>query len=137
MGWNVPDDWGSYYSNCDYCGGRYHASEGGCHCLEDHEQCYFCQVEAGERSFCGGDRRVDEGWHHISRLTQVGDTYLCEDHTICDCCKVSKITAENFARWDESEDLWVYCSKCGPEDHYCEKDGPLLDHIANKVDHAE
>tara|TARA_Y100000287_G_C14187611_1_gene338442 strand:- start:93 stop:425 length:333 start_codon:yes stop_codon:yes gene_type:complete len=30
--YNVPDDWGNYYSNCEYCGTRVHASEGGCDC---------------------------------------------------------------------------------------------------------
>ena len=30
---NVPDDWGSYYSECSECGAKMHASEGGCsHC---------------------------------------------------------------------------------------------------------
>ena len=27
---NVPDDWDRYWLNCEYCGARYHASEGGC-----------------------------------------------------------------------------------------------------------
>lgn len=27
---NVPADWGKYYRNCNRCGYRYHASEGGC-----------------------------------------------------------------------------------------------------------
>ena len=31
---NVPDDWGCYYTNCGYCGTRYHMSEGGCDCDE-------------------------------------------------------------------------------------------------------
>ena len=31
---NVPDDWGSYYTNCAYCRTRYHMSEGGCDCTE-------------------------------------------------------------------------------------------------------
>lgn len=30
--YNVPDDWGNYYSNCEYCNTRVHASEGGCDC---------------------------------------------------------------------------------------------------------
>lgn len=29
---NVPDDWGTYYSNCPHCGIRYHESEG-CACV--------------------------------------------------------------------------------------------------------
>lgn len=29
---NVPDDWGCHYVHCEFCGRRYHASEGGCDC---------------------------------------------------------------------------------------------------------
>ena len=36
---NVPDDWGMYYRNCGTCGDRYHASEGGCSCLQDLNPC--------------------------------------------------------------------------------------------------
>lgn len=32
MGWNVPDDWGYYYTKCDSCGNTYHESEGSCDC---------------------------------------------------------------------------------------------------------
>jgi hypothetical protein len=39
MGWNVPDDWGSYYRRCDRCGSKYHASEGGCGCMDDVGEC--------------------------------------------------------------------------------------------------
>lgn len=37
----LPDDWGSYYRKCELCGGRWHASEGGCDCVEsfDEEGC--------------------------------------------------------------------------------------------------
>ncbi len=38
-GSNVPDDWGSYYTNCDRCGTRYHMSDGGCGCMESLENC--------------------------------------------------------------------------------------------------
>jgi len=40
MSYNVPNDWGNYYNNCDYCGNSYHASEGGCSC-DDNVNC--CQ----------------------------------------------------------------------------------------------
>ena len=40
---NVPDDWGCYYRNCSLCGGRWHASEGGCGCTDDLE----CQCGSG------------------------------------------------------------------------------------------
>ena len=68
--YNLPDDWGAYYRNCDHCGARYHASEGGCgDCVpceacdqmfeEDerspynHELCAACDVV--ECSECGRD----------------------------------------------------------------------------------
>ena len=38
IGWNVPEDWGSYYRKCSNCGSTYHASEGGCDCLDDEEE---------------------------------------------------------------------------------------------------
>jgi hypothetical protein len=40
---NVPDNWGMYYRRCDRCGGKYHASEGGCGCLDKLE----CQCGRG------------------------------------------------------------------------------------------
>lgn len=51
---NVPDNWGMYYQKCWRCGGRYHASEGGCGCLDnlecmcgkgnwDHDETPTCQ----------------------------------------------------------------------------------------------
>ncbi len=42
MGWDLPDDWGSYYSNCELCGSRVHASEGGCCCTDDKTECTTC-----------------------------------------------------------------------------------------------
>lgn len=35
---NVPDDWDFYYFRCEACGYRYHASEGGCTCVEDRKE---------------------------------------------------------------------------------------------------
>jgi len=35
---NVPDDWDCYWRTCDRCGSRYHASEGGCGCIEEEEE---------------------------------------------------------------------------------------------------
>lgn len=47
MGWNVPDDWGCYYRRCSRCGSKYHASEGGCGCIDliDPCQCGDCNWE--------------------------------------------------------------------------------------------
>lgn len=44
MGWDLPDDWGSYYSNCELCGSRVHASEGGCGCTDDKTECATCDT---------------------------------------------------------------------------------------------
>jgi hypothetical protein len=76
VGWNVPDDWGSYYSNCDLCGSRVHASEGGCYCTEDHTECVGCAdgtlegfypddqiVVVDGASYCKGcSEDLDDAW---------------------------------------------------------------------------
>lgn len=50
---NVPDDWGNYYFNCSLCGQRYHASEGGCDCIEEECQCGECRFMRDESGvFC-------------------------------------------------------------------------------------
>lgn len=73
MGWNVPDDWGNYYYKCSHCGSRYHASEGGCGCLDDHVAC------AGSSRFESCYVRDDEAieWN--------GQTF-CAEHLVCDGC---------------------------------------------------
>ena len=45
MGYNVPDDWGNYYMNCNLCGQRYHASDGGCDCVTEECECGQCWFE--------------------------------------------------------------------------------------------
>lgn len=40
----TPDDWGSYWRRCEYCGRQYHLSDGYCDCLEE--------ITCNE---CGGD----------------------------------------------------------------------------------
>ena len=66
---NVPDDWGSYYRRCDLCGRRYHASEGGCDCTDDLDDCPCGQRDWASdcgviycRSCMGhpGEERADE-----------------------------------------------------------------------------
>ena len=47
---NLPDDWGTHYRNCGYCGKRYHASEGGCDCHED-EPNHPLNVENSNRPY--------------------------------------------------------------------------------------
>jgi hypothetical protein len=41
---NVPDDWDMYYYKCSECGYRYHASEGGCTCIEERKEQMWDEV---------------------------------------------------------------------------------------------
>lgn len=78
MGWNVPDDWNSYYYNCSLCGSRCHASEGGCHCTEERELCHGPN--------CGDSNSLDS-YHHYTKLRKLGDGKdYCEDCLECECC---------------------------------------------------
>lgn len=54
MSENVPSDWHSWWRTCSICGRRYHASEGGCCCLDGLDDC-----ACGERDWrVTGDGRV-------------------------------------------------------------------------------
>lgn len=74
MGWNVPDDWGSYYNRCSRCGSKYHASEGGCGCMDDLEcQCgkgHWDGDDSPRCSSCGSGPREEGRSHsavHVAR----------------------------------------------------------------------
>lgn len=121
---NVPDDWGNYYYKCDYCGSRYHASEGGCDCLEDCGQCEMCM---SNRPHYGMSRGEAEGWHRLDDLTELNGRHYCEEHYACGCC--GEEPSEEATR--EVGDPW--CNRCADENHWCPSQGPLLDHIAKKV----
>ncbi len=72
---NVPDDWNSYWERCSNCGRKYHASEGGCDCLDEGD-CIGC----GET--CGRECYDEEG-----------KLFICEDCVMCvDCGSVVKRT---------------------------------------------
>jgi len=115
MGWNVPDDWGSYYSRCSLCGTRYHASEGGCGCTEDKE---FC-VGPG----CN-DRNSLDSYHDHQKVTDFGGgRFYCDDCIGCECCEDGKDVS-----WDAEAGL-LLCKRCEPEDHWCPSQGPLLEHL--------
>ncbi len=67
MGWNVPDDWGSYYYSCG-C----HASEGGCSCKDG-------QLEESERPWLSDSGySLDSGiWEKVISIK----THTCRrDH---------------------------------------------------------
>jgi len=70
---NVPDDWDMHWRRCEFCGQRYHASEGGCGCTDDLDECpcgecdWTREVDAFGRpaavycSACGGRPGEEEG----------------------------------------------------------------------------
>jgi len=69
MGWNLPDDWGCYYNQCERCGHRYHASEGSCSCLDKLEcQCGQNMWDRDEVPTCRscGTHPYEEGRTHVS-----------------------------------------------------------------------
>ncbi len=82
--YNVPDDWGSYYSNCEYCKTRVHASEGGCECAGwanlPHLNSYGYSYEDGEWSKVISKKRHVARRNHIRKTSawrpSKGDKYL-------------------------------------------------------------
>jgi hypothetical protein len=58
-GENVPSDWYSsrYRCRCDICGRSYHASDGGCDCAADLDDCACGRNEWGRKHlpFCSPD----------------------------------------------------------------------------------
>lgn len=122
MGWNVPDDWGSYYYNCNLCGSRYHASEGGCGCTEDMERCVGSNCEGLDGL---------EGYYPAEDVTEINGKHYCDDCLYCECCEES----EGVSYSDEHGLL--LCKRCEPEEHWCPAQGPLLDHLTNVVTKAD
>lgn len=135
MGWNVPDDWGMYYSKCEYCGKKYHASEGGCYCLDDHVQCHYCQNgrSLGYNAYEAG------GWVHSDDAVEIDGKHFHLKCAECECCALGEGSNEaDIAKlkWVEDADQ-LLCPDCVDEDHYCDAKGPLLDHLSQKVEAAE
>lgn len=92
---NVPDDWNTYYNRCSYCGKKYHASEGGCDCLDEGE----C---AGCGGICGRDE-LDE----TTLDKEETPIYRCSDCGVCVDCE------ETFVRASlKLVDGDLYCEKC-------------------------
>ena len=98
MGWNLPDDWGMYYNKCGYCKSTYHASEGGCGCLEDHVE-------------CAGQDRYEECFVHEEFAIKIGDKHYCEEHARCDACGEKHEDVE----WIKPYEGDVYCDACWEE----------------------
>ena len=62
--YNVPDDWGCYFTTCSTCGTRYHESEGGC------GNCDKCEL-------CGE-------WFSLEELEENG--MICDGCLTCGTC---------------------------------------------------
>jgi hypothetical protein len=71
---NVPDDWGMYWRTCEICGGRYHASDGGCDCYE-----YFAELEPCKCGACEWEVETDDDPRWRRNLHWRGSIY-------CRCC---------------------------------------------------
>lgn len=95
---NVPDDWGSYYTKCEHCGSRYHLSEGGCGCGDDLVLC----AGSTARGACYAMASV--------MVTFAGRDY-CKTHLACDGCgeqpSVDQLTPQ---------DGDIYCPACMAEE---------------------
>ena len=97
--WNVPDDWGNYYNNCETCGSRYHASEGGC------GNCFYCE-------------RCGETKHH-TELSEHED--ICMECWTCGICGKDEENNAQYFVLDKDEafdprdppgDTYTYCLEC-------------------------
>ena len=61
---NVPNDWNCYWNKCSDCGGKYHASEGGCGCedeKDDQETGYWKRVQARKARLIGTKKEIRPG----------------------------------------------------------------------------
>lgn len=118
---NVPDDWSCYFHRCGRCGARYHASEGGCSCLDGLRcQCgkdnWEDVCDGYECRDCGTGPHEDGGTHitvHIARKAhginiRPGDKYRrCVDFGHYPggafTLKVRKVRLEKGPAWPTAE----------------------------------
>ena len=93
---NTPDDWGSFFQNCTHCGRRYHASEGGCDCLDEGE-CVGCGETCGRECLDEDSLNSDDD----------KPIFRCENCGLCAGC------GETVARTSMKEiDGDMFCSAC-------------------------
>ena len=99
---NVPDDWGNYYSNCSRCNSRVHASEGGCQCWEEYpHDCYRCEEWIRE-----GDEKL------VPRSSGEGELVFCTDCAESHCeAEESDDCSATEIEWDQEAELWS-CGAC-------------------------
>ncbi|MGE3483485.1 MAG: hypothetical protein AB7L09_02015 [Nitrospira sp.] len=121
----------SYYTECQYCGGEYDPYQGGCTCLADYAQCYSCKQDGG--CSCHSTPFDAEGWHRKDDLITIGGRKVCNAHKECECCGARD--GDVKLGWIAGAD-GLLCEPCQDEDHWCSSQGPLLDHMAKRVDQA-
>ena len=83
---NVPDDWTSYWRDCDACGGQYHASGvDGCECLWCAECGTRFTPEADETRCAGCLGVMCEGCDERHAPDEMASETLCIDClSLCD-----------------------------------------------------
>jgi hypothetical protein len=65
-GWNVPDDYDSFWETCGTCGCRYHPAESECACADnDPEAIREARERAAEEA--AEDRKADAAWEERNR----------------------------------------------------------------------
>jgi len=89
---NVPDDWGNYYSYCSTCNTRWHASEGGCNCIE----CEMCQEYKSPNDF---DETIDD--------------CICIECMKCNSC--GELNGGKNLKYDDEGNIFIYCKNCAEE----------------------
>lgn len=109
---NVPDDWGSYYYSCTRCGGKYHASEGGCGCTEDLVAC---------DGPCGEYHEEDEVTE-VDRGPDEAPQTLCTECVSCDACR-------NPATAYDVTSAILTCAECANEAAKEDKKNGLPDSV--------
>jgi len=107
----MPSDWNSYYSRCGRCGARYHDSEGGCGCLDDHVE---CGASGSTRFVEGRPPRfvVVECYVHCDDhdAVEIGDKTFCREHAACDGCGTHNDEAKLIPYMGD-----IYCPGCSVE----------------------
>ena len=95
---NVPNDWNAYWTSCEYCGRRYHESDGCCSCIDSLGDCHC------------GERDWDVDRHGEIRCSRCGSK-PGETYTVCSCCGKT-FKPEELEVELEGGEPWAYCERC-------------------------
>jgi hypothetical protein len=95
----MPSDWNSWYTSCGRCGSRYHASEGGCGCLDDHYE-------------CAGVGRYAECYVHCDEAIEWEGDHYCAEHLNCEGCGKPEDQGADLVLFEGDR----YCTECMAED---------------------